>query len=778
VRPSARFVGWRGAISVALLLPSLEGCSSESPPTEEPVASTSAAQTTICPSGPLLPGVDTAAIQQTVSAWNTANASTDGGVSFAFMKATQSTDYPDPGFSASWASAKDAGVVRGAYHFFNPTVDGAAQASWFLSHMGRLDAEDLSPVLDVECPTGAANCLGYTPNGSGATTAANFRANMLGWLDAVEYATGRKPIVYTYLDFFEGTGASGTTAADGGPENVDTTGFDSYPLWNADPAGTACSGGGKSFYVPSPWTQAAAWQYLGDVTVAGVGQVDLDYMIGPIDELLGWPAIKRPIHADVNGDGKGDACGRGPDGVTCALSTGSGFGAAFAGPAWSDTEGWRPPAYASTVQLADVTGDGMADVCGRAIAGVVCAPSTGSAFGTSFNGPAWSDATGWNVPAYYATIQFADVTGDGKADACARGASGITCAASTGSGFGTPFAGPAWNDAAGWDVPSRYRTIRFVDLDGDGKADVCGRSSDGLHCALSNGSGFGADIAGPAWSDATGWNKAAYAATIQFPDVNGDGKADACGRGATGITCAPSTGSGFGAPFAGPAWSDAAGWSAPSLYATIVFLDLNGDGMDDVCGRSTTGIECALSTGTAFGATFDGPAWSDAAGWNQPHYYGTLGAADVNGDGKDDLCARSAATTDGGLGGAVLCAPSTGSGFGAAIAGPVWTDDVWGLAPYWATTSFVGTARAGGASDGGAKGGSLDAGSGSSGGGQTDDGGGGNGLSPQVHPSTSSACNCDAAGAQGSRGAAVLAVLGLALGAGRRRLRSAGKARA
>ena len=596
-------------------------------------------------------------------------AKTDGGITFAILKATQGTYDDDSAFEANWAAAKDAGVVRGAYHFFDPTEDGGTQAHYFLKQMGPLDAEDLSPILDIECPTDPVtpNCL-YT-GASGAATGADIRARMLDWTSEVEAATGRKPIVYSGAYYF--TGAS-----------IDTTGFDAFPLWLAAYPGPGVS----CFAMPAPWTEAVMWQYSGSGAMAGVtGEVDLDRLLVTIDEITGWPAIKHASRADVNGDGKADVCGRDPTGVVCATATSGGFGAPFAGPPWSDAEYWMPARYASTVQFADIDADGKSDDCARASTGITCALSTGSAFGTPFAGPAWSDAAGWKRPEYYATIQLADVNGDGKSDVCARGPAGITCATSSGTSFATPFAGPAWSDAAGWNVANQYRTIRFADIDGDGKSDVCGRSSDGMHCALSTGTGFGADFTGPAWSDAAGWGRAAYAATIQLADIDGDGKSDACGRSAAGITCALATGTGFGAPFAGPAWSDAAGWNVPMYYATIVFPDLDGDGKSDVCGRAPSGITCALSTGAAFGAAFAGPAWSDAEGWNEPRYFGTIGAGDIDGDGKDDLCARGAA--------GVTCAISTGTAFGAAITGPAWNDATWGVAPYWATVATVGHAK-------------------------------------------------------------------------------------
>ncbi len=47
------------------------------------------------------------------------------------------------------------------------------------------------------------------------------------------------------------------------------------------------------------------------------------------------------------------------------------------------------------------------------------------------------------------------------------------------------------------------------------------------------------------FSDANGWKNSPYWNTIQFPDVNHDGRADVCGRGIQVVYCGLSTGSAF-----------------------------------------------------------------------------------------------------------------------------------------------------------------------------------------------------------------------------------------
>jgi hypothetical protein len=184
--------------------------------------------------------------------------------------------------------------------------------------------------------------------------------------------------------------------------------------------------------------------------------------------------------------------------------------------------------------------------------------------------------------------------------------------------------------------PSYWKTIQFPDVNGDGKADVCARNGDGVLCELSNGvDAFGA--AG-SWADtfsnANGWNvDQSYFGTIQYPDIDGDGKADVCGRAAQGVYCGLSSGTAFGAvvPWA-TVFSDVNGYAADATrWATIQFTDLDADGRADVCGRSVDGVICGLSTGTSFATSLWTSAFGDAAGWQtQPSYGLTVQVPNLN----------------------------------------------------------------------------------------------------------------------------------------------------
>ncbi len=45
---------------------------------------------------------------------------------FAFAKATDGVSYVDPTFAANWVAMKQAGLVRGAYHYFEAGMDRRA----------------------------------------------------------------------------------------------------------------------------------------------------------------------------------------------------------------------------------------------------------------------------------------------------------------------------------------------------------------------------------------------------------------------------------------------------------------------------------------------------------------------------------------------------------------------------------------------------------------------------------------------------------------------------
>jgi uncharacterized protein (TIGR03382 family) len=204
--------------------------------------------------------------------------------------------------------------------------------------------------------------------------------------------------------------------------------------------------------------------------------------------------------------------------------------------------------------------------------------------------------------------------------------------------------------------PNSYAPPYTSDVTGNGLQDACGRFADGWKCHLATAHGFTGLIETTLMSDANGWGSVSHYATIRMGDLDGDGRADVCARHSTqGYKCWRSTGTSF-EPYADiEGFTNGEGWNKPEYYTTFRLADVDGDGRDDVCYRSADGWRCHLSTGEGFGEVIVGPAWSDQSGFNRPMYYGTIRTGDLNADGKQDVCIRHSAGFD--------CFLSTGDGF-------------------------------------------------------------------------------------------------------------------
>ena len=117
---------------------------------------------------------------------------------FAYIKATEGGDWKDPRFDENWRAARAAGLRVGPYHFFTFCRSGDDQARHFLSVLPR-DADTLPPAVDLEF---GGNCR-QPPDREVV------QRELASWLQEVERAVGRRPVVYVtedaYRTFLEGS---------------------------------------------------------------------------------------------------------------------------------------------------------------------------------------------------------------------------------------------------------------------------------------------------------------------------------------------------------------------------------------------------------------------------------------------------------------------------------------------------------------------------------------------------------------------------------------------
>ena len=164
-----------------------------------------------------------------------------GEYTFVFIKATEGETYKDAYFQANWRGTKEHGLLRGAYHFYTPSLPGAEQADNYISMVPK-ETGMLPPELDLE-------------------VSGQDRVLMLGqikaFLDRLEQHYGMKPIIYVdfarYAEYIKGN-------------------FENYVIWISDAL------------TPIQWSDVknwTFWQYCDRGHVPGISElVDLNVFYG------------------------------------------------------------------------------------------------------------------------------------------------------------------------------------------------------------------------------------------------------------------------------------------------------------------------------------------------------------------------------------------------------------------------------------------------------------------------------------------------------------------
>jgi hypothetical protein len=262
----------------------------------------------------------------------------------------------------------------------------------------------------------------------------------------------------------------------------------------------------------------------------------------------------------------------------------------------------------------------------------------------------------WTNESYYGNVgtYFADVNGDGRADAIAVNkdeavAVRLSIAATATSGPSFARTHTYWTDVPYYGNLGTY----FADVNGDGRADaIAVNENQRLAVRLSNGSSFA--------STHTYWTDVPYYGNVgtYFADVNGDGMADAIAVNKQGgVAVRMSNGSSFASPH--KYWTDVPYYGSVGTY----FADVTGDGKADAIAVNDDSIAPAgVWVRPSDGSRFVGLPTVPNQPWTSVRYYGSRGTyfADVTGDGKADAIAVN---DDSIAPAAVWVRPSDGSRF-------------------------------------------------------------------------------------------------------------------
>lgn len=205
-------------------------------------------------------GIDVSKYQGTID-WNAAR---QDGTAFAYIKATEGGDMLDDRFHENWRGAREAGIPRGAYHFYYWCRPGIEQARWFIENVPR-DPYALPPVLDIEWTP-------YSPTCTRAPPREEIVRETTIFMDALERHYGVRPIIYAPIDIHR--------------ERLVGT-FPNHQFW--------LRGVRDHPRKNYPTRDFTFWQYTESATVAGIrGPVDKNAFAGTARDWRRWLDAHRP----------------------------------------------------------------------------------------------------------------------------------------------------------------------------------------------------------------------------------------------------------------------------------------------------------------------------------------------------------------------------------------------------------------------------------------------------------------------------------------------------
>ncbi len=273
---------WKSPLVAVLSALTLAGCGSSIPFTDT-TGSIQSARNAVHPpnsafTGPFphdfpIHGIDVSKYQGDID-WTQVKAS---GVQFAYIKATEGGDHIDEKFQQNWRDAKAAGLARGAYHFVYWCRPWHEEMRHFINVVPN-ERDALPPVLDVEATPESKKCKRRLERGPAV-------AEIREMLRAMERHYGKKPVIYTTVDFYE--------------HILSPNELEDYPIWiRSTKYSPHVRYGSRNWHF---------WQFQSDARIPGiVGNVDRNAFKGDHKQWLafiGAPEADKPRDLPVKSAG-------------------------------------------------------------------------------------------------------------------------------------------------------------------------------------------------------------------------------------------------------------------------------------------------------------------------------------------------------------------------------------------------------------------------------------------------------------------------------------------
>lgn len=308
-------------------------------------------------------------------------------------------------------------------------------------------------------------------------------------------------------------------------------------------------------------------------------------------------------------------------------------------PLYETGKGWAEREYATGVAFGDVDGDGRDEfaITRNALSGPRLLLVDDAAAGFAL---LWTFGQSWGAGAYATSVAMGDVDGDGRAEI------GLTRATSVNERafvFDDAAAGFALLTQTGGTYDPAVHAIRiaFGDADGDGRDEfaVATNAASGPRVFVF---GSAATDYAPQWDAGADWGVAAIATSVAFGDVDGDGAAE------VGITRRHDSNARVflhnGADGA-LVWSTGQAWGAGAWATDIAFGNVDGDAAEEMgLARKSAINERALVLDDA--AAGYAPLARFGETWNENAYATAIAFGDADGDGVDEVGLAREATVN------------------------------------------------------------------------------------------------------------------------------------